>query len=271
MENPDSATAIAANRAAWDESAPLHHGNAAWQRISEGFRTPGFSCFDGQHAIIGAALADVGVAGKDVAQVCCNNGRETISLRNLGARRAVGFDQSAAFLAQARELNAIAGQDCLFVECDANAIPQEHKGQFDLVVITIGVFGWMPDIQRFMRSACGLLRPKGQLLVYEEHPVANMFEVRSERPMEAVNSYFKRHPFVERRAIVYDDTPPPDVNVHYWFVHPLSAVITAIIGCGLTIEVFQEFSQNISSTVFDALEKPEPILPLSYLLRAGRG
>ncbi|MGL5137337.1 MAG: class I SAM-dependent methyltransferase [Beijerinckiaceae bacterium] len=268
---PSPSQAIAANRAAWDDSAPLHRNNTMWRRIAEGFATPGFHCFDGEHALMGEALANVGLADKDVAQVCCNNGRETISLRNLGARRAVGFDQSAAFLAQARELNAIAGQDCLFVECDANSIPAEHHGQFDLVVITIGVFGWMPDIDRFMRSATSLLRTKGQLLIYEEHPVANMFEVASARPMEAVNSYFKATPFVEKRAIIYDDAPTPDVSTHYWFVHPLSAVMTAIVASGLNIEIFREYGRNISSTAFNVLEQPEPILPLSYLLRAGRG
>ncbi len=259
--------AITANRAAWDASAALHRGNAAWRRLVEGFSEPGFSCFEAE-GVMEQALAAIGLQRKEVAQICCNNGRETISLRNRGAGRAVGFDQSAAFLEQARELNDIARQDCTFVCCDVNAIPAQHHRQFDLVVITIGVFGWMPDLSIFMRNAAALLRPGGRILIHEEHPVVNMFEARSERPLEAVHSYFRPRPFVESRAIVYDGSPAPEVGPHYWFVHPLSTVVTALLDSGLDLEVFREFGQNISSIEFDALEKPEPILPLSYLMRA---
>jgi SAM-dependent methyltransferase len=270
-ERPSATDAVAANRAAWNESAPFHRGNKAWHSNSEGFRIPGYSCFDSQDGVMKQALIDIALVGKDVAQVCCNNGRETISLRNLGARRAVGFDQSEAFLAQARELNSIAGQDCTFVCCDANRIPEEYHEQFDLVVITIGVFGWMPDLALFLRNVVALLRPVGQILIYEEHPVVNMFEVRSDRPMEVVHSYFRSKPFAEKRAIVYDDSPVPDVSTYYWFVHPLSEVMTTILDNGLQIEAFREYGQNISSDEFGVLEKPEPLLPLSYLLRARRG
>jgi SAM-dependent methyltransferase len=271
VDRPSSAEVIAANRTAWDDSAPLHRDNELWRRIADGFRAPGYSRFDEQDGVMKRVLAEVGLEGKDVAQICCNNGRELISIKNLGARSAVGFDQSEAFLAQARELNAIAGQECLFVCCDANAIPSEHHSQFDLVVITIGVFGWMPDLPLFMGNAAALLRPKGQLLIYEEHPVATMFDVRSERPLEAVYSYFKQHPFVETRAIVYDGAPAPPVAKHYWFVHPLSEVMTTILKNGLNIEEFREFGNNISSVDYDALEKADQILPLSYLLKARKG
>ena len=262
-----SSIAIAANRAAWDATAPLHHGNAMWQRLASGFATPGYSCFD---PVMRAALEDVGLTGKDVAQVCCNNGRETISLRNLGARWAVGFDHSAAFLDQARELNDIAGQDCLFVMADATALPASYRARFDLVVITIGVFGWMPDLARFMREATGLIRPGGRLLIYEEHPVVNMFEPRGLEPLKAVHSYFRDQPFQSREAILYDDSLRPEVPQHYWFVHPLSSVITTILATGLRLELFREFGSNISSTEFDALETEARLLPMSYLLRAIR-
>jgi SAM-dependent methyltransferase len=267
-DQPNAATAIAANRAAWDASAPLHRRSAAWARLTEGFRCPGFTCFDGKANILRAALEAEGVAGRDAAQVCCNNGRETLSLKAMGARRVVGFDQSEAFLEQARELAAIAGLDCAFVQADANALPPVYRESFDIVLLTIGVFGWMPDLPLFMANACGLLRPGGLLLVQEEHPVANMFEVRSARPMEAVHSYFKPRPFVSRSAIVYEGEEAPPIGPHYWFVHPLGRIFSAIIGNGLAILSFEEFGDNISSAEFEVLVSAEPILPLSYLLKA---
>lgn len=261
------ASAIAANKAAWDATAPLHYGNPMWLRLAAGFAGPGYSCFD---TVMHDALKRVGLAGKKVAQVCCNNGRETISLRNLGAKAVVGFDQSAAFLEQARELNAIAGQDCVFVEADANALPPAYAEQFDLVIVTIGVFGWMPDLKRFAKQAAGLLRPSGQLLVYEEHPVVNMFEPRGLEPLKVVHSYFRNAPFVSCDAILYDDTPRPQVPEHYWYVHSLSAVFTALFEADLSIRAFREFPHNISSTEFDLLETTESLLPMSYLLQAAK-
>ena len=56
----------------------------------------------------------MGVQGKDVVQLCCNNGRELISIQRMGANRCVGVDISAAFIAQAEQLNDAAGADCTF-------------------------------------------------------------------------------------------------------------------------------------------------------------
>lgn len=251
IETPVSgADATVANCAAWDASAPLHRDNASWRRHAEGFASsPAYSCFDPPMAV---ALREVGLAGKAVAQLCCNNGRETVSLVNLGAVRAVGFDQSPAFLAQARELAALAGRDCEFVETDVTAIDPRYDRSFDLVVITIGVFGWMPDLGRFMDNAVKILRTGGRLLVHEEHPVANMFEPSSEAPLLVRHSYFRDTPVVGDRAIVYDGAPAPRVGRHYWFVHPLSRVMTAMIARGLVIERFEEYAENISTTEFNA-------------------
>lgn len=203
-----------------------------------------------------------------MAQVCCNNGRELISLKNLGAVRAVGFDQSDAFLAQAGELARIAGQDCEFVLGDVNALEPTFNHAFDIVLITIGVLGWMPDLGRFLDNACALLRGGGKLIVHEEHPVANMFEASSEQPLLVRHSYFKPTPFESDKAIVYDDGPAPRVGRHYWFVHPLSAVIGGMLARGMRIERFEEYARNISSTEFDMLETADGKLPLSYLLVA---
>jgi SAM-dependent methyltransferase len=262
---PSPQEAIAANRAAWDASARYHRDNPLWRKLVESFAKPGHICFD---PVMTEALRTVGVLGRDVAQVCCNNGRETVSLANMGARSATGFDQSERFLDQARELAAIAGQDISFVATDVNQIPARYRASFDLVVITIGVFGWMPDIHRFMAEVTSLLRPRGHLLVYEEHPVVNMFEPTSDTPLTAVHSYFSDRPFISDKAIIYDDSPKPVVPEHYWYVHPLSEVFTAMIGNGLTIQAFREYGHNIGSADFEPLEGNGRLLPLSYTLRA---
>ncbi|MEX0922077.1 MAG: methyltransferase domain-containing protein [Rhodovibrionaceae bacterium] len=256
----------AANKAAWNDSAALHRAGAAWERLREGFAQPGFSCLD---AVETALFAEVGIAGKDVAQLCCNNAREILSVKNLGAARCVGFDQSAAFLAQGGELAVLAGQELELVEGDVYAIPAAYDGSFDIVLITIGVFGWMPDLGAFFAIVARLLKPGGQLLVHEEHPIMNVFEPAAERPFEPASSYFRKAPFAENHAIVYYGEEAPEVETHYWFVHPLSAVIMVALGAGLTLESFREYPNNISSAEFDLYETRAGVeLPMSYTLVA---
>ena len=262
----------AANRAAWEASAPYHEEGAEFAALLDGFATPGFSCLD---AVLTECLEALGVAGKDVAQICCNNGREILSVKNLGGARCVGFDQSAAFLAQARRLAAAAngggGIDCDFVEGDVYKIPADFDGAFDMVLITIGVFGWMPDLGAFFDVVARVLKPGGALLAYEEHPIMNMFEPGAADPMKPVNSYFKAEPFEDTGAIVYDGTQDLPGETQYWFVHKLSDVMSAGLERGLAIEHFREYPHNISSDEFDIYNGQEAQLPLSYTLVAQKG
>jgi SAM-dependent methyltransferase len=258
----------AANRAAWDASAPHHEAGADFKALLEAFRAPGFSCLD---AVLSERLEALGVAGKDVAQICCNNGREILSVKNLGAARCVGFDQSATFLDQARRLAAVGNLDCAFVAGDAYAIPARYDGAFDIVLITIGVFGWMPDLGAFFDVIARLLKPGGALLVYEQHPIMNMFEPGAADPMTPVNSYFKAEPFEDTGAILYDGTPDVPGETQYWFVHTLGDILTACLERGLAVEHVREYPHNISSAEFEIYDGQEAQLPQCYTLVARKG
>ena len=123
-----------ANRAAWDASAPYHRDADGFARLRQAFEQPGYSRLD---ALATEELQSLGVVGADVAQLCCNNGREILSIKNIGARSCVGFDQSGEFLAHACELAAAGNIDCTFAETDVYAIGTEHDAAYDIVVITI--------------------------------------------------------------------------------------------------------------------------------------
>lgn len=266
IDPTDHDRVIAANREAWDQSAPLHRDGPDWARYLEGFKTPGYSCLD---EIATQRLKAIGIEGRSVAQICCNNGREILSVKNLGAGRCVGFDQSAGFLAQARDLAAAGGIECAFVEGDANRIDAAYDGAFERVLITIGVFGWMPDLNGFLRVAARLLTPGGALCVYEQHPIMQMMEPWDEPdPARLTHSYFKGEPFVEEGPILYDDSKPSPGAVQYWFPHKMSDILSACLKARLTIEAFEEFPHNISSTAFDIYENQPAQLPQSYWLAA---
>lgn len=258
----------AANRAAWEASARYHEEGEEFAALLEGFAKPGFTCLD---AVLTERLMALGVAGKEVAQICCNNGREILSVKNLGAGRCVGFDQSGAFLAQGRRLAAAGSIDCEFVEGDVYKIPATHDGAFDLVLITIGVFGWMPELGAFFDVIARLLRPGGALLVYEQHPIMNMFEPGDADPLKPVHSYFKAEPFEDTGAIVYDGAQNLPGARQYWFVHTLGDLMSACLARGLAIEQFREYPHNISSAEFDIYNDQGAQLPVSYDLVARKG
>ena len=260
---------VGANRAAWDASAPLHRDSEMFARLRAGFTQPGFSCLD---EIATEHLHALGVTGKDVAQLCCNNGRELLSIKNLGAARCVGFDQSAAFLEQARELANLGGIDCQFVATDVYRIPNTYDAAFDLVVVTIGVFGWMPDLPGFLTVARRLLRPGGVLFVYEQHPMMNMVEPwEAEDPHRLRHSYFRPEPFEEQGPILYDGTDITEGPTKYWFVHTLADIVTACLDQGLTLERLREYPHNISGANYDIYNDQPAQLPLSYALIARKG
>ncbi|HEY9079653.1 class I SAM-dependent methyltransferase [Magnetovibrio sp.] len=252
----------ASNRAAWDEAAPLHRAHNQADLLAR-FAEPGHSELD---EVETAVLTRLGVVGKDVAQLCCNNGRELISVRNLGARRCVGFEGAAGFVEQARELNAAAGLDCAFMLGDVYEIPTAYDEQFDVVTVTIGVLNWMPDVDKFFAVAARLLRPGGALFIYEQHPIMDMVEPGAAGDPVAWNyPYFRQGPRVYTEGLDYFGGTTYEAKPVYEIQHTLSAVIMAGVKAGLGLSDFAEYPHHISNTWYN-VERQGPQLPMCYTL-----
>lgn len=261
----DLPQAVAANREAWDQSARQHREGAFWQELQQGFATPGFSTFD---AAMTRTLDGLGLQGKSVVQVGCNNGQETLSLAAFGAERCLGIDQSAEFLKHAEILKEISGLDCSFLCSDIYALPADIRRDFDFAVITIGVLNWMPDLERFFRVVAGLLRPGGQLVIYETHPVLEMFDPESDTPFVPACSYFRKEPFAESQTITYDGSAKQEAATSYWYIHKVSDIITGLLGAGMTLTRFEEHPHCNREVDYAIYENREPQLPMCFTLTA---
>ncbi len=254
-----------ANRAAWNEVMPLHQ-KAAREKWDRAFLQPGYVCLDDVEVEM---LQCMGIRGKDVAQLCCNNGRELLSLKNLGAGTCVGFDVSDEAIAEARARAELCRIPCQFVRSDVYAIGPEWAGRFDVVYVSAGALGWIPDLRRFFAVAALLLQPGGHLFIHEIHPVAEMLPCDSPGLTDAlriVEPYFKAEPYVEYGGLdyvghaEYSSTLP-----QYWFVHTLSDVIMSMIGSGLALEHFSEYPMDVSAG-HHRVEQAHAGVPLSYIL-----
>jgi SAM-dependent methyltransferase len=260
-------TFTTANRAAWDEVASLHAAQNMG-KLRSAFAEPG-------HVSLKAHLTDrlqaIGVAGKRVAQLCCNNGEELISVRNMGAGSCVGFDQSENFLEQARELAQIAGasDSVRFERTDIYDIGTGYDGQFDIVLTTVGVFGWMPDLPAFFSVIARLLKPGGILLSEEMHPVLLMYEKNpAGGPSYAAYSYFKKEPWKDTDGLDYYGGSPYDAKPAYSFQHTMSGILMAGIDNGLTLRHMVELDFDISHFCSDLAEsEAKPPLGFTVVMR----
>lgn len=256
---------VALAERAWNEAAPVHW--KVTEQLLEAIKDPNRLDI---HAIQVAELKRLGVASADVAQLNCNNGRETISIKRLGANRAVGFDIAENFIEQARQLSAAANTSCEFVCSDAYKIDQRFNGQFDLAVVTAGALAFMPDLVAYFKVANRLLRKGGWLTIYEAHPITRMFlrdRDRKESPIEIVKSYFASVPVRHEGGLDYQGGTTYNASPVYYFPHKMSDIVNAVIQAGLVIDLFIEHDQDPSQSR-TSLETLPNKPPLSYILSA---
>lgn len=251
-----------ANLAAWEEAAPIH-GKMNQAQLIEAFREPGFSCLD---EVETRRLEALGVVGKDVAQICCNNGRELLSVKNMGAARCVGFDGAQGFVDQGRELAQAGGLEVEFVCTDVYDIDEHFGLGFDLVTITIGVLSWMPDLERIFSVFANLIKPEGALFIYEQHPILEMIEpAGADAPIVWELPYFNKEPYVDTDGLDYYGGEKYQAKPATSFFHTMADVIMAGIDNGLAVEHFEEFPHHISNTWWN-VENSGIGLPMCYTL-----
>jgi ubiquinone/menaquinone biosynthesis C-methylase UbiE len=255
-----------ANRAAWNAAMPFHRQamNEVWDRH---FANQDFIWQKDPEL---AALKEMGISGKDVIHLCCNNGIELLSLKRLGAGRCVGVDISDEAIQDARNRAERFGIACEFVQSNVYEVPQNYYNSFDLVYITIGAFCWLPDLTELFKVVRALLKPTGKLFIYEQHPFTQMlpFEVKGNRNRpELTENYFQAGEISSNEGLDYYGNCEYESPLSYEFVHTLSDIFSAILDSGLQISKFKEYDHDISNG-FAWVKNTGLSLPLSYILCA---
>ncbi len=254
-----------ANREAWNEVIPRHQ-KAAGGKWDLAFMQPGFVSLDD---IEQKLLIRTGIQGRAVAHLCCNNGIELLSLKNMGAGECVGFDISDIAIQEAAGRAARCHIDCGYVQTDVYEIGAEFNNRFDIVYVTAGGLGWMPDLKLFFAKASAMLRADGRVFIHEIHPFAEMlpFDHSDIDDVLRINEpYFKSGPYVDYGGLDYvGGTIYASDKPQYWFVHKLSDIIMALVDNRISIEHFSEYETDISSG-HKRVEEARAGIPLSYIL-----
>ena len=253
-----------ANKAAWNASAHLHGQGASWDRLLLAAAQPGFNVLD--DCLI-STLRKLAIAGRSAVQIGCNNARELLSLAALGAQPLLGIDQSSAFLAQGAVLADRAGLHPRLLEANIYQLPSD-LGQHDLALITIGVTNWMPDLDGFFKAVRGLMRSGGHLVIYETHPILEMFNPDASNPFQPEISYFEKSPIRIENSITYDGSDGGAGETGYWFVHTLGEIVSACVQNGFQLQSLQEHPHMNREEDYAVYQNRSAQLPLCYTLVA---
>lgn len=253
------------NRALWNEKTKHHTGSDFYDM--EGFLSGKTSLKEPELELLGD------VSGKSIIHLQCHFGQDSMSLARMGAK-VLGTDISDDAIAfgqkTAQELNL----NVSFVRADTYSVPDVVNEQFDIVFASYGVIGWLPDMKRFAAVVSKMLRPGGQFVFAEFHPVVWMYDYKFE---EIAYSYFNREPIIEELDGTYADKEAEMKMKEVGWNHPLSDVMQSLIEAGLTIEVFKEYDwaayDCFNNTVEVAegkwqIKGKEGKMPMMYALRA---
>lgn len=257
------------NKEAWEEAAPIHAGEHRLANLLVQFKEPGFSTLS---ALKTSILLDHGVEGKSVFQPCCHNGRELLSIKNLGAGNCVGFDLSEEFVHQARQLKTSSGIDCSFVHSDVYDIGPEYNASFEIAYISAGTFMWLPDLDGFFAVVSRLLRPGGWVFMIDQHPVLDMYGMEPTKERKRFKeSYFRTEPYKITHGLDYYRSKPfPDSKPCFRFHHKLSDIVNACVCNDLAVDTLEELETAEARGYFQRLEKKKYHLPLSFIMTAIR-
>ena len=130
----------------------------------------------------------------------------------------------------------------LWVDGDPQSLPRQlRRGRFDLVYSGEGVLGRLDDLDGWALGIAAALREHGELLVFDDHPVADCVD-----------------DFLRWRNDYFRDPADPD---RLWRI---GQVVSALVRAGLHIEALEEYPGGT------ARRRHDRRIPATFLLYARR-
>ena len=257
------------NRAMWDATLPGHLKSPVYD--VEALR-------QGALSLQKLEVEDLGdVSGKGLVHLQCHFGLDTLSWARLGAE-VTGLDFSGEAIAAAEGLARETGLEARFVTADVYDAPTVLGETYDIVYTGVGALCWLPDMDRWARVVRALLKPGGELYLFEFHPLEWALDEQGDGTRLRYPYFTPPEGYREGGAVTYagGHESESDASSVQWN-HPLGQVVTALIRAGLTITELRELDRNILES-WDGMVETEdgmyamppgrPSLPFMYVLRA---
>jgi SAM-dependent methyltransferase len=193
------------------------------------------------------------ISNKSILHLQCHFGQDTISFSRKGAK-ATGVDFSDKAIEKANEFASQLNLDTKFVCCDIYDLPNHLNEKFDIVFTSYGTIGWLPDLDKWAGVVAHFLKPNGQFIMAEFHPVVWMFDNDFK---EVFYDYFNVETIVENESGTYADRDSDLSAQTITWNHPTSEVLNALINNGLEINCFNEYDYS-PYNCFNQTEEFEP-------------
>ncbi|MGM1055492.1 MAG: class I SAM-dependent methyltransferase [Bacteroidota bacterium] len=180
------------------------------------------------------------IKGKRILHLQCHFGQDTISLARHGALP-TGIDFSENAIKKAKRLNESIGTNAKFIKSDIYKLPEILDEKFDIVFTSYGVIGWLPEMNKWADIINHFLKPGGEFIMVEFHPVIWMF---SNDFKQIEFSYMDSAPIIEELEGTYTDRNAQIKEKSVSWNHGLSTVLDSLIKSGLVITDFKEYNYS---------------------------
>jgi ubiquinone/menaquinone biosynthesis C-methylase UbiE len=156
-------------------------------------------------------------------------------------------------------------------------LPEILDEKFDIVFTSYGVIGWLPDMKQWAKIINHFLKPGGEFIMVEFHPIVWMFSYDF-KTIEF--DYMDSAPIIEELAGTYTDRNAPIQEKSVCWNHGLSTVIDALIKAGLSLTDFKEYNYSPYNCFENTIkiderkykiEGLEDKIPMVYSLKAVKG
>lgn len=229
----------------WNALAQVHGNGADRKYDVERLKKGDSFLLDLEQAALDRAVSSM--AGLAVLHLQCHLGFDAVSLSRMGAQ-VTAVDFSPESLKKAGAIADECGVDVDFVEANVMRLPEQLAARFDVAYATLGIFGWINDPNTWMRSVASCLRPGGQLVIVDFHPVMNLF--RSTDPVKLWGTYHASGPQIDEDGGSYAD-PADEVTSprKAKFSYNLGEIVTAACAAGLRIDYLGEHEDSGPSQI----------------------
>lgn len=231
------------NRVAWNTRTALHLA-ADWYG-HDAFRAGATSLKEIERALLGE------VDGQSILHLQCHFGQDTISLARMGAR-VVGVDLSDAAIDAARSLAKECDADARFVHCNVYDTRTHIQETFDRVFVSYGTIAWLPRVEPWAEVVAASLKPGGELVFVEFHPVLWTFD---DDVAKVGYDYDSPEPIVEESTGTYGAPGVTTQLREAGFNHGLGTVVSALLGAGLELSSLREYDYSPYDCFAHAVEE----------------
>lgn len=180
------------------------------------------------------------IRGKTILHLQCHFGQDTISLSRYGAE-VTGVDFSDKAIESAKQIAKQTNANIKLICCDIYDLPSHLDDKFDIVFTSYGTIGWLPDLYKWAKIISKFLKPGGQFVFVEFHPVVWMFDDHFEKIRYR---YLNSGPILETENGTYADKKANITQSYVMWNHGLSEVVNNLISNRLEIKTLDEFDYS---------------------------